>query len=60
MNNTKIESKKYEDGLRELTVYDIENMDEDEIDAILAVQEEITDEEIQKEWSDVIKEFGLE
>ena len=35
--------------LKGLDVYNIEDMDEDEIDAILAAQEEITNEEIDKE-----------
>jgi len=35
--------------LKGLDVYNVEDMDEDEIDAILAAQEEITNEEIDKE-----------
>lgn len=43
--------------LKGLDVYNVEDMDEDEIDAILAAQEEITDEEINKEWLELMKEF---
>ncbi len=43
--------------LKGLDVYNVEDMDEDEIDAILAAQEEITNEEIDKEWLELMKEF---
>lgn len=48
---------KQKNYITELNIYDTDKMDEKEIDAILAAEEEITEEQIDKEWQKIMKEF---